>query len=154
MTYADVSVVLNTKFQKMSTISIKADITMNSLYPLTYLLFQHGSLCQRRINSATELVIYRCFLLAFVIGFYMCYHCFSASMPAKNLMMIMFMVLISPLQLILFGFSHRNVGFQYLYRIYGEYKRNFMCNLFNRLDLLIVIINAASDATIYHLINY
>lgn len=96
MTHADVSIVLNTKFQKMSEIQIKADIVMNSLYPLTYLLFKHGSICSRRINNAAKMILYRSFLIAMVIAFYMSMECFSGSLPAKNLMLIMFMVLVSP----------------------------------------------------------
>ena len=65
----------------------------------------------------------------------------------------MFMVLVSPVQLILFGFSYRDAGFNNLYRIYGEYQRNFMTNLYNRNDLAIIFANAIIDSTIYHLIN-
>lgn len=96
MNYADVSIVLNTKYQKMSTIQIKADIVMTDLYPLIYIIFQHGSVCHRRINAATQMMLYRCFFLLCVIIFYMSFHCYSPSMPAKSLMLIMFNVLISP----------------------------------------------------------
>lgn len=43
MKYADITVVLSTNFQKQSTLQIRGDIVMNSIYPLTYLLFKHGT---------------------------------------------------------------------------------------------------------------
>jgi magnesium-transporting ATPase (P-type) len=94
---------------------------MNSIYPLTYLLFKHGTICHRRMNESTNVILYRTFFLAFIMADGMSINGFTASLPVKNLMLIMFIVLVSPLQIVLFGISHRDVGYDYLYRIYGEY---------------------------------
>ena len=100
------------------------------------MLFKHGTIFKIRIKEATKLIIYRTFLLAFVMCAYMIMQDYSASIPVKSLMLIMFIVLVSPIQIIVQGFSFRDVGFEYLHRIYGEYQRNFMVHLFTRYDIL------------------
>ena len=154
MNQADISVALTSKNHPLSSIKILADISMNSLYPLTYLLFKHGTLCNRRVKEVTKVLIFRTFLLALIISSYMCIHGFSASSPFKRLMIILFIVLVSPLQIVMHGFSYRDVGYQYIYRIYGEYKRNFMVNLFNRYDLLETLVLAGIDSIVYYLISF
>jgi magnesium-transporting ATPase (P-type) len=125
---------------------------MNSIYPLTYLLFKHGTLFNRRANEVTKVLLYRTFFLALIISTYMCVHGFSASLPFKGLMITIFIVLVSPIQIFLHGFSYRDVGYKYIYRIYGEYKRNFMTDLFSRYDLAEVISTSLFDGLIFFLI--
>jgi hypothetical protein len=50
MNHSDISVALATKHQLMSTLQIKTDVVMNSMYAMSYLLFKHGTYCNRRIN--------------------------------------------------------------------------------------------------------
>jgi magnesium-transporting ATPase (P-type) len=154
MSQADVSVALTSENQPLSSIKLLADISMNSLYPLTYLLFKHGTLCNRRVREVTKVLLYRTFLLAWIISTFMCIHAFSASLPFKRLMIILFIVLVSPLQIFFHGFSYRDVGFQYIYRVYGEYKRNMMVNLFNRYDLVEAFSTAGLDTVVYFLISF
>jgi magnesium-transporting ATPase (P-type) len=154
MSQADVSVALTSENQPLSSIKLLANISMNSLYPLTYLLFKHGTLCNRRVREVTKVLLYRTFLLAWIISTFMCIHSFSASLPFKRLMIILFIVLVSPLQIFFHGFSYRDVGFQYIYRVYGEYKRNVMVNLFNRYDLVEAFSTAGLDTVVYFLISF
>ena len=126
---------------------------MNSLYPLTYLLFKHGTICHRRISETVKIINYRTFFLGLTIGGYMSLNCFSGSLPVKNLMLIMFILLNSPFQIILFGISQKDVGYEYLYRIYGEYQKNFLIQRFTRYEIISQLFNAILDSFIFNFIT-
>lgn len=49
---ADVTVGLKTKYSKSDNL-VKVDIIMNDIYALSYLLFKHGTISQRRLWVAT-----------------------------------------------------------------------------------------------------
>lgn len=153
MNHADIAVALTSKKQKLSALQIQTDIVMNSLYPLTYLLFKHGTLCNRRVNEVSKLFIYRTLFLGIIISVYMCLHGFSASLPIKRLMLILFIVVVSPTQIVLHGLSFKNVGFDYVHRIYGEYKRNALMNMFTRYNLIEMFLNAILDAIVFYLFS-
>lgn len=92
--------------------------------------------------------------LGLIIGTFMVVHGFTASLPVKNLMLIMFCIMISSVQIVLFGISYRDVAFDYLHRIYGEYHRNFVTHLFDRYDLIKVALLAIFDTVIFHLVTF
>ncbi len=137
----------------MTTLQIKTDIVMNSIYALTYVLFKHGTFCSRRIHEVTKLIIYRTFFIATVYLSFMGVNGLSASMPIKRMMIFMFFVIVSPIQILIYGISYRDVGFRYLYRIYGEYKRNFLINLFNRYDILNMLLLVIVDTLVLYLME-
>lgn len=137
----------------MTTLQIKTDIVMNSIYALPYMLFKHGTFCNRRIHEVSKLIIYRTFFIATVYLTFMGISGLSASMPIKRMMIIMFFVIVSPIQILIYGISYRDVGFRYLYRIYGEYKRNFLVNLFNRYDILKMLLLVIVDTLVFYLMT-
>jgi energy-coupling factor transporter transmembrane protein EcfT len=137
----------------MSTLQLKTDIIMNSMYAMSYLLFKHGTFCNRRINQVTIVTLYRTFFLVLIFGTFMIIHGFTASLPVKRMMVIMFFVIVSPIQIFMYGFTFKDVGYNYLYRIYGEYKRNFTVNLFSRYDILRVLIYSILDTVVFYLMS-
>jgi magnesium-transporting ATPase (P-type) len=137
----------------MTTLSLKTDLVMNSVYPLTYLLFKHGTYCNRRIHETSKIFLYRTFFLAIILAVFMCIHGFSASMPFKRMMFFMFFLIVHPIQLLMYGITYRNVGYKYLYRIYGEYQRNFLVNLFHRYDVCLMLFYAILDGLVFFLIS-
>jgi hypothetical protein len=64
------------------------------------------------------------------------------------------LVVISPLQIFLIGISYKDVGFDHLHRVYGEYKRNFKEGLFNRQNISYMAANAIFDWFIFYLITW
>jgi hypothetical protein len=80
-------------------------------------------------------------------------HGYSASLPFKRMMIIMFYVIVSPVQIFMYGFTYKDVGYNYLYRIYGEYKRNFIVNLFSRYDIIRMATYAILDTFVFYLIS-
>jgi hypothetical protein len=151
--HADISIALATKNQLMTTLQIKTDIVMNSIYTLPYILFKHGTFCNRRIHEVTKLILYRTFFIATVYLVFMGINGFSASLPVKRMMIIIFFVIVSPIQILFYGFSFRDVGYKYLYRIYGEYKRNFLVSLFNRYDILKMLMLAILDIFVFYMMS-
>lgn len=80
---------------------------------------------------------------------------FSAVIPVDYLVLISFMAIVSPLQILMIGISYKDVGYDYLHRIYGEYKRNNGNNgLFNRYNILYMLGNAIFDFTMLWIITW
>lgn len=82
----------------------------------------------------------------------MCYHGFSASLPIKRLMFMIFMWIVSKLQIFLYAIQYKDVGYDYLYRIVGEYKRNFSIRIFDLTDYLASMFKAIIDYILFMLI--
>ena len=97
-----------------------------------------------------KLIQYRTLFLALIILCLMC--SFKGPIPIHSLMLIMFLLLISPIQIIVYGVSYQDTGFEYLHRIFGEYQRNFMKNLFSQFDIIEVFFMALIDSI--HLILF
>jgi hypothetical protein len=45
---ADLSIAINARYEQSDAL-VMADIVMRDFYPLTYLIFKHGTLCHRRL---------------------------------------------------------------------------------------------------------
>jgi hypothetical protein len=76
----------------------------------------------------------------------------SSSNPVNNIIFLSFLFFISPLQILIYGIGYRDVGFDYLHRIKGEYKRNFTIYIYDRFDVIYTIASAIFDTTLYSLI--
>ena len=50
---------------------------------------------------------------------------FSSVLPVNEMVYISYLAVITPLQIFLIGISYKDVGFDHVHRVYGEYKRNF-----------------------------
>jgi hypothetical protein len=77
---------------------------------------------------------------------------FSAVFPVKEIVYISFLLIISPVQIFIFAIGYREVGFEYINRIYGEYKRNFTISIFDRYDFLYNLFAAGFDAALFLLL--
>jgi hypothetical protein len=61
-------------------------------------------------------------------------------------------MIISPVQILIFAIGYREVGFENINRIYGEYKRNFTISIFDRYDFLYNLFAAGLDAALFLLL--
>ena len=50
---------------------------------------------------------------------------FSAAIPFKDTYYLVFMLIIAPAQILVYGVFFKNYGNEYYYRIFGHYKYNF-----------------------------
>lgn len=79
---ADVSIAINARY-KQSDALVMSDIIMKDFYSLTYLIFKHGTLCQRRLQITTNLFLYRTLMIAIVSLYFMIQHAFTAACPVN-----------------------------------------------------------------------
>lgn len=102
------------------------DIQLHDFYGVSYLLLKHGTFYMRRLVEMQNLYNYRTLLISIITLYYIFQNCFSAIAPFQSLFYTVFMIVITPAVYFIIGSTHKNFGFDYFYRIFGEYKYNFL----------------------------
>ena len=97
---------------------------MRGLYPLTYLLFKHGTLANRRVKIVFDEFLYRTALTMIVQIIFFIATGFSHTDIYGKLFYPFFMVCLTPAQFWIEAITHQGYGYNILYRIFGEYKHN------------------------------
>ena len=69
---------------------------------------------------------YRTLLINIITIYFIFQNCLSAIAPFSNLFFTVFMMVITPTVYFVIGSTHKDFGFDYFYRIFGEYKYNFL----------------------------
>ena len=123
-------------------------IQMRSLYGLTYLLFKHGTLTNRRVKIVLQEFIYRTVLTQLVQLIFFTMSGFSYTMIYGKFFYPFFMVCLTPLQFWIEGVTHCDYGYAIFHRIFGEYKHNQTQKL-QVLSYLLVILTATADASVF-----
>ena len=120
---ANVSVSLDHTRKQSDTLA-KTDIRMTNLYALTYLLFKHGTLTNRRIHIVFDEYLYRTALTMIVQIIFFVANGLSHTDIYGKLFYPLFMVCLTPIQFWIEAITHSDYGFHVFYRIFGEYKHN------------------------------
>ena len=102
------------------------DIQLQDFYGVSYLLFKHGTFYIRRKAEMQTLYNYRTLLINIITISFIFQNCLSAMDPFSNLFFTVFMLVITPTVYFVIGSTHKNFGFDYFYRIFGEYKYYFL----------------------------
>lgn len=150
---ADVTIGLVSKYSKSDTL-VKVDITMNDIYALSYLLYKHGTISYRRMNVATSLFLYRIFLITEINLLYLLQNGFSAVNPVKEWSMVLFLIVVSPLQIYLASISYKEIGADYFHRIFGEYQKNLLTNFIPKYNIYELFISSILDILFFNMIRY
>ena len=108
-----------------------SDIKANSFYCLSYLLFKHGTLVNRRQRIVINHFIYR-FVFVYcvkLIEFFA--YAYTGSETFKGYFILFIFAFITPFQYFFEGITYRDFGYDVYRRIFGEYQRNFEVNIFS-----------------------
>lgn len=105
------------------------DVTFKDFSAVSYLLFKHGNQIQMRISKASQAFIYRSLVTFLILITYMIQTAFSGSLPFTDFYYYTFMLVIAPFEILIYSMFYKDVGYEYLYRIYGHYKYNFSFSL-------------------------
>jgi magnesium-transporting ATPase (P-type) len=105
------------------------DVTLKDFSAVSYLLFKHGNQIQMRISKAAQAFFYRSLVIFLILTTYMIRSGFSGQMPFTSGYYFTFMLFIAPLEILIYSTFYKDVGYEYLYRIYGHYKYNFSFSL-------------------------
>ena len=121
------------------------DVTIKDFSAVSYLLFKHGNQIQMRLSKAAQAFFYRSLIAFLIVTTYMIQSGFSGQLPFTNFYYYMFMLVIAPLSILVFSMLYKDVGYEYLYRIYGHYKYNFSFSLVETEFVIIDMVNALFD---------
>jgi len=69
--------------------------------------------------------MYRSMLILVILLTYMFNSAFSAAIPFTDTFYFVFMLLLSPIQILIYAIFYKDYGNEYYYRIFGHYKYNF-----------------------------
>ena len=121
---------------------------MKDMYGLSYLLFKHGSMAHRRLDTVLKEFLYRTILTMLIqLAFYVLSG-FSTVLPYGSFFFATFMVVLTPIQYFLEGILHVEYGYGILHRIFGEYKFNQIHSV-SVLNFSGVVASAFFDALIF-----
>lgn len=112
---------------------------------MSYLLFKHGNQIQMRISKASQAFYYRSLVTFLILCTYMIRSGFSGSLPFTNFYYYVFMLLMAPAEILIYSTFYKDVGYEYLYRIYGHYKLNFSFSLVEHECVVLDSISAFFD---------
>ena len=104
-----------------------------------------------RISKAAQAFFYRCAVTFLILTSYMIQSGFSGSLPFTNFYYYMFMLFIAPSCILCHSTFYKDVGYEYLYRIYGHYKYNFSFSLVETEFVIIDTCTALFDWAIIYL---
>ena len=76
---------------------------------------------------------------------------FSGAIPYTDVYYYVFMIFLAPIQILVYSIFYKDIGYDYLYRIYGHYKYNFSFNLVETEFLVIDSFCAIFDWIIVYL---
>ena len=82
-----------------------------------------------RLSKAAQAFFYRSLITFLILTSYMIQSGFSGSLPFTNFYYYTFMLLIAPGEILIYSTFYKDVGYEYLYRIYGHYRYNFSFSL-------------------------
>ena len=146
---ADITIGLATPHQQ-SDILASSDISMKDLYGLSYLLFKHGSLSNRRLKTVFNEFLYRTILTMLIqLSFFIC-NGFSTVLPYGTFYFTTFMTILTPVQYFMQGILHVDYGYGILNRIFGEYKFNIV-ELSKDTEIYNCIFTAVFDVMLFNL---
>lgn len=82
-----------------------------------------------RLSKAAQAFFYRSLITFLILTSYMIQSGFSGQLPYTSFYYYFFMLFIAPGQILIYSTFYKDVGYEYLYRIYGHYKYNFSFSL-------------------------
>ena len=100
------------------------DIQMDHVYGITYLLFKHGTIAHRRLDTILREILWRTAFTFMNQTFFFFTSGFSVTLPYGVMFYAIFMSFISPFQYFVEGIYATDYGYGILHRIFGEYKQN------------------------------
>lgn len=117
--------------QKGKSVDFQAvvDVTIKDFSAISYLLFKHGNQIQMRLSKAAQAFFYRSLISFLILFTYMIQSGFSGAIPYTDMYFIVFMIFLAPLEILVYATFYKDIGYDYLYRIYGHYKYNFSFSL-------------------------
>ena len=98
-----------------------------------------------RLSKASQAFFYRSLVTFLILTTYMIESGFSGQLPFTNFYYYMFMLFIAPGEILVHSMFYKDVGYEYLYRIYGHYKYNFSFSLVETEFVIIDSISAVVD---------
>jgi hypothetical protein len=87
------------------------DLNVSELHSLTYILFKHASHLNRRMRALIDFFFYRTILMMSVMTYYIISAGLSPILPFQMFFTMIFIHVITPLQIFLYGISHKDFGF-------------------------------------------
>jgi len=152
MDISDISVAIKTPHLP-SDVLAQADVVLDDLFALNYLLFRHGSQLHRRLVECCRLLVHRtllalCLMFAFIIN-----SGFTFYIPVTSIVFIGAMSILAPIQTVLHTITFKDYGFDEYYRVYGEYKRNSTIRLLDRETVIKESFHALADFIIIWLVS-
>ena len=118
---ADVTLGLRQE-EKSVDLFANCDIQMDHIYGVTYLLFKHGTIAHRRVDTVLKEFLWRTSFTFMNQTFFFITSGFSVTLPYGVIFYAIFMSFISPCQYLLEGIFATDYGYGVLHRIFGEYK--------------------------------
>ena len=125
---ADLTANLKTN-AKSTDLQAVSDVTFKDFSAISYLLFKHGNMIQLRISKAAQAFFYIFSLLFLVLATYMMRSGFTGSIPFTNFYYFLFQIFLAPASILIYAIFYKDIGYEYLYRIFGHYQYNFSFNL-------------------------
>mmetsp|Transcript_1508 Transcript_1508/g.2005 ORF Transcript_1508/g.2005 Transcript_1508/m.2005 type:complete len:179 (-) Transcript_1508:3498-4034(-) len=142
----DSDIVANLKTQfKPSDFDALSDFCFEDFSALSYLLFRHGTILKLRLAKAVQGFIYRTLLSFLTLGTYMIRSGFSGQVPYRQFYFTCFIVVLSPLQILIYATFFRDYAYNCRYRIFGLYRYNFMFKVVDPGAVTVDIISAILD---------
>ena len=82
-----------------------------------------------RLSKAAQAFFYRSLFIFFILSTYMIESGFTSTIPYTYYFYLVFMLILAPLEILVYSIFYKNFANDYLYRIYGHYKYNFSFTL-------------------------
>lgn len=120
---ADLCAYLKTKGNSVDFQAV-VDVTLEDFSAMSYLLFKHGNHIQMRLSKASLAFLYRGLMTFLIVVSYMVRSGFSGAIPFTDAYYFVFMIVISPIQILVYAIFYKDFGYDQFYRIYGHYKYN------------------------------
>jgi magnesium-transporting ATPase (P-type) len=124
MNEAELSANLKTKSQS-SDYQAVVDVSLKDFSAISQLLFKHGNQIQMRLSKAVQAFYYRALFTFLVIFSHITISAFSGSIPFTDSFYLMFMIFLSPLEILVYATFYKDYAYDYLYKINGHYQYNF-----------------------------
>lgn len=136
---------------KSSDFQAVVDVTIKDFSAISYLLFKHGNQIQMRLSKAAQAFFYRSLISFLILFTYMIQSGFSGSIPYTDIYFSTFMIFLAPCEILVYATFYKDIGYDYLYRIYGHYKYNFCFSLVEMEFVMIDTLCAIFDWLVIYL---